>query len=613
MHKGGFLRTTSIYLTGMASILLPASCWAQFSSFNITTFAGNHTAGSTGDGGVATSAELYSPIAVALDPSGNLYIADSLNNKVRKVAPTGKISTLAGNGTQGYTGDGGVATSAELNTPYGLAVDASDNLYIADLVNHVIRKVTAGGTISTFAGNTTLGFAGDGGPATGAWLDQPFGLAIDSAGDVYISDSANNRVRRVTPDGTINTFAGNGSAGYSGDGGPALSASLNAPCGIALDSSGNLYIADSSNDRIRKVAPNGTITTVAGNGTAGFSGDGGLATSAQLNRPFGVAVDAGGDLFIVDYLNSRIRQVTASGVINTVAGHTGFGYSGDGSAATSALMNFPSGLALDPSGLVYIADADNNVIRLLTPTAPAVSGAISADQFGAFTSAAPGSWIEIYGTNLAADARSWTLADFSSETAPAALDGTSVTIGGQSAYVAYISGSQVNVQVPNVAPGTQQIAVKNAGGTGANYAFTVNAAQPGLFAPPSFKINGTQYVVALFADGTYVLPPGAIPGITSRRANPGDIITFYGTGFGPVTPQFLPGQVVQQNNTLTSAFQVFFGQTQATVRYAGLASDYVGLYQINVVVPNISASDAVPLTFTLNGTGGAQTLFTAAQ
>ena len=500
-----------------------------------------------------------------------------------------------------------------VNTPYGLAVDASGNLYIADLENHVIRKVTASGTISTFAGNTTLGFAGDGGPATGAWLDQPFGLAIDSAGDVYIADSANHRVRRVTPDGTINTFAGNGNAGYSGDGGPALSASLNGPCGIAVDASGNLYIADSNNDRIRKVAPDGTITTVAGNGAAGFSGDGGLATSAQLNRPFGVAVDAGGDLFIVDYLNSRIRQVTASGVINTVAGHTGFGYSGDGSAATSALMNFPSGLVLDPSGLVYIADADNNVIRLLTPTAPAVSGAISADQFGAFTSAAPGSWIEIYGTNLAADARSWTLADFNGETAPASLDGTSVTIGGQSAYVAYISGSQVNVQVPNVAPGTQQIAVKNAGGTSANYAFTLNAAQPGLFAPPSFKINGTQYVAALFADGTYVLPPGAVPGFTSRRANPGDIITFYGTGFGPVTPQYLPGQVVQQNNTLTAAFQVFFGQTQATVRYAGLASDYVGLYQINVVVPNISASDAVPLTFTLNGTGGAQTLFIAVQ
>jgi uncharacterized protein (TIGR03437 family) len=238
-----------------------------------------------------------------------------------------------------------------------------------------------------------------------------------------------------------------------------------------------------------------------------------------------------------------------------------------------------------------------------------------AAAFGAFTSVAPGSWIEIYGSNLAVSSRGWTTADFNGVKAPTSLDGTKVTIGGQDAFIAYISPTQVNAQLPsNVGPGPQQVMVTTAAGTSAPYIITVNLAQPGLLAPPSFQIRGKQYAAALSNDGaTYVLPPGAIPGAASRPAHPGETIVLYGVGFGPVTPIVEAGEVVQQSNALTMPVQIFFGQIPARVSYAGLASGTVGLYQFNVVVPNVAASDAVPVTFTLGGASGEQTLYTAVQ
>jgi uncharacterized protein (TIGR03437 family) len=335
-------------------------------SGTISTVVGNGTSGFSGDGGPATSASLLDPSGVALDAAGNLYIADSRNNRIRKVSPSGIIGTVAGNGPYKFAGDGGPAPSAFLNVPTGLAVDAAGNLYIADYYSNRIRKVNPSGIISTVAGNGAYKFAGDGGPATSASLSYPHDVAVDAAGNLYIADTGNNRVRKVSPSRIISTVAGNGTWGFSGDGGPATSASLYGPSAVALDASGNLYIADWVNNRIRKVSPSGIISTVAGNGVAGFSGDGGPATSASLNRPAGIAVDAAGNLYIADSWNNRIRKVSPSGIISTVAG--GGPALGDGGPATSASLSNPSGVAVDALGNLYIADWANNRIRKVSPS-----------------------------------------------------------------------------------------------------------------------------------------------------------------------------------------------------------------------------------------------------
>jgi uncharacterized protein (TIGR03437 family) len=482
----------------------------------------------------------------------------------------------------------------------------------------VVREVYAGnGTIQTVAGNNSSGFFGDNGVATNAEMNQPYGVAVDAAGNVYISDSGNNRIRVVNAaNGNITTYAGTGFNQYGGDGGPAVNASIYRPYGLAVDAAGNLYIADNGNNRIRRVGTDGKISTVAGTGTAGNSGDGGPATSAQLRQPSGVALDTSGDIFIADYGNSRIREITPDGIIHTVAGGTGVGYTGDGFIATNAKLNFPTGVAVDSStGKVYVADSSNNVIRLLTPYPPTVGGVQSAGQFGAFPQVAPGSWIEIYGSNLAIDSRQWSGGDFVGLAAPTALDGTTVTIGGQSAFVGYIGGGQVNVQVPsNVPSGQQSLVVKTAYGSNPAYTVTVNATQPGLYAPSWALVNGTQYLGAVFGNTTtYVFPPGAVSGFTSQRAKAGDTITLYGIGFGSVNGDTSAGQIVQKFNTLALPLQVFIGGTQASVTYQGLAPNFVGLYQFNVVVPAVASSDKVPVTFNLGGTPGTQTVSIAVQ
>jgi sugar lactone lactonase YvrE len=336
----------------------------------ITTVAGNGD-----DNGPATTAQLSHPWGVAVDAAGSLYIADYGNNRIRKVS-NGMMTTVAGNGTAGYSGDNGPATSAGLNKPSGVAVDSAGNLYIADLGNYRIRKVS-NGVISTVAGNGTYGYSADYGPAASAQLADPSGIAVDSAGNLYIAEMFHNRVRKVA-NGLITTVAGGGPMGYcgaglssgdlfGGDNGPATSARLNCPSGIAVDAAGNLYIADVYNSSIRKVS-NGVITTVAGGGTEGYSGDNGPALGAQLRYPFGVAVDAAGNVYIADSGNSRIREVS-NGVITTVAGNGTGGFSGDNGPATSAELAEPEGVAVDSAGNVYIPDYANNRIRVLIPSA----------------------------------------------------------------------------------------------------------------------------------------------------------------------------------------------------------------------------------------------------
>ena len=278
----------------------------------IATVAGDGSAGYNGDSITATGAELNQPYAVAVDSAGNLYIADNSNNLIRKVNSSGTITTVAGDGTAGYNGDNIAATTAELDQPFSVAVDSAANLYIADFQNNLIRKVNASGIITSVAGNGTAGYNGDNITATSAELYNPSSVTVDSAGNLYIADSQNNRIRKVDTSDNITTVAGNGTAGYNGDSIAATSAELNNPSAVAVDSAGNLYIADQQGQRIRKVGTSGNITTVAGNGTAGYNGDNIAATSAQLHLPYGVAVDSAGNLYIADYSNQRIRKVNVA-------------------------------------------------------------------------------------------------------------------------------------------------------------------------------------------------------------------------------------------------------------------------------------------------------------
>ncbi len=350
----------------------------------ITTAAGTEPAGFSGDGGPATAAQLDFPIDVVPDNgSGNLYIADSNNHRIRKVDAGGTITTAAGTGHRGFNGDDGPATAAQLSFPHGVAVGGSGSLYIADTYNNRVRKVNAGGTITTVAGTGRRGFSGDDGSATAARLNGPDGVAVDGFGNLYIADTRNNRIRKVDAGGTITTAAGTGTAGFSGDDGPATAAQLNGPAGMAVDGSGNLYIADTRNNRIRKVDAGGTITTAAGTGTAGFNGEGGPATEAQLSFPHGVAVGRSGNLYIADTGNNRIRKVDADRTITTVAGTGTAGFSGDGGPATEAHLRNPYGVTLDGSGNLYIADTNNHRIRLLTPLAGDDDGVSDAVESGA--------------------------------------------------------------------------------------------------------------------------------------------------------------------------------------------------------------------------------------
>jgi trimeric autotransporter adhesin len=330
----------------------------------ISTVAGNGVSGFSGDGGSAVSAALETPESIALDVAGSLFIADKGNNRVRKVNPLGVISTAAGNGVQGYSGDGGPATSAQLMQPIDVALDAAGNLFIVDAGAEVVRKVTAGGIVSTVAGTGVQVFSGDSGPATSARLQNPTAIAVDAAGNIVFTDSGDNRVRKISPSGVISTVAGNGMRGYSGDGGLATDALLNSPgLGVALDAAGNIYFSDVGNSSVRKVTPGGVISTIAGNGIAGFDGDGGPATSSQLDVPTGIAFDKTGNLFIADTQNFRIRKVTPDGVISTVAGNGTPGFSGEDGPAIFAALDTPSGIAIDSSGGLIIADTGNQRVR----------------------------------------------------------------------------------------------------------------------------------------------------------------------------------------------------------------------------------------------------------
>jgi uncharacterized protein (TIGR03437 family) len=507
----------------------------------ITTVAGNGTVGFSGDNGPPTSAQLANPWGVAVDSAGNLYIADYGNQRIRKVS-NGAITTVAGNGTRGFSGDNGPATSAQFYDPAGLAVDSAGNLYLADYGNNRIRKVS-GGVIATVAGGGAS--LGDNGPPTSARLSLPYGVAVDSAGNLYVADWGNNRIRKVSG-GVITTVAGNGTRGFSGDNGPPTSAQLSNPEGVAVDSAGNLYIADYGNQRIRKVA-NGVITTVAGNGTAGFSGDNGPPTSAQLSNPYGVAIDSAGNVYIGDSGNNRVREVS-NGLIATVAGNGAFGFSGDNGPATNAQLSNPYGVAIDSAGNLYIGDAGNSRIRVLTPVSSCTYSVAPT------TLLAPAS-----GGNL-------TVGIQTNPSCPWAVSGLPGWIAVSSASSGVGSGTVTLVVGPN---------------SGASLSATV------LIAGVSVTITITQA-----AASTAPLP--AIKSVVNAASyiggpvSPGELVTIFGTNIGPATAAY--ASTVPPTGKLATTIggvEVLFNGIPAPMIYASSG-------QVSAVAPYEMASISNP-------------------
>ena len=580
-------------------LLVCISLFAQ-SSGSIQTIAGNGSPSFTSDGGPANQAALNVPVDVSFDRSGNLFIADQFNHRIRKVTPNGTISTVAGNGSAGFSGDNGPAVNAQINTPTGVFADGSGNLYIADVGNQRIRKVDSAGIITTLAGNGAKAYGGDGGPAINASFYNAVRVAVDPSGNVLVADQSNHRIRRITPSGTITTFAGNGAGtpangAFSGDGGPATSASLNNPTALAVDAAGVVYIADQFNQRIRKVAVDGTITTIAGTGTAGFAGDGGPAAAALLNYPGGITVDAAGNLYFNDDINYRTRQISTNGTITTIAGSGVKDFSGDGGPATSAALNGNFGVALDLLGNLFIADSNNNRIREVFGAVPGFTPSTSA---AAFTNAAsfvsggsPGAFATLFGAHLTRNLTG--VLQTSSVPLPASLAGTTVTVGGTTApifNVVNINGSeQISFQVPvDVTPGPAVPVTLNNGFGSVTVQVDLTATQPGIFV-----VNGEA--AALHVD--YSLVSAAKP------AAPGETIILFCTGLGVMNPSVPTGSAASAtviSNSLATFTATIAGKN-APVGFSGLAPGFVALGQVNLQVPDDAPSGQQDLVLSGGG------------
>lgn len=575
----------------------------------INTIAGNGTQNYSGDGGQATSATLNQPAGVAVDSSGNVYIADTGNARIRMVNTSGVISTIAGTGCCSYGGDGGPATAASLYQPAGIAVDSSGNIYIADVVDSVIRKIS-NGTITTIAGKVgESGFYGDGGAAVNASLGQPQGVVVDSSGNVFIADTQDNVIREISASsGNISTVAGYGAQqGFGGDGGSATASSvyLDNPTGVAVDSAGNIYIADKGNNRIREVtASDGKINTIAGNGaqscnTAGC-GDGGPAMSAVIYNPTGVAVDSSGNIYIAGTPSNKIREVSG-GIISTLAGDGAPAYFGNGGNPVYAGLNHPQGVAVDTSGNVYIADTNNNAIReVTTVTAPAPTitsgGVVPVDS--KVSTIQPGEWISIYGTNLGPpQTATW------NGTFITSLGGTSVTIDGQPAWLSFVGPTQVNVLAPDDTKIGQTVqVVVHVGNQSTSAPVTLAAVAPSfLVLDPNYHVAG----LIIHSDGTYdtLGPAGNSLGFATVPAKAGDLVYLYGVGFGPTNPSVPAGQPLQlpagTAAQTTNTVAVSINGKNVLTGFAYLSE--TGLYQINLTIPSGLGIGDQPLVATVAG------------
>ncbi|HJZ98535.1 MAG TPA: IPT/TIG domain-containing protein [Candidatus Solibacter sp.] len=545
------------------------AAWSQ--QYTIAPLAGNGSSGFAD--GAGSAAQFNNPNAIFVDSKGVLYVADTTNNRIRTVT-NGTAATIAGTGTAGNSGNGSSATAATVNNPGGIMVDSAGTVYIGDTNSNVVRKIS-NGNISVFAGSGNAGYSGDNNTATNADLQGPTGVTIDSAGNVYIADTGNSLIRKVDKNGTITS--------YIGATGP-TAGRLNHPTGVWIDSAGTLFVADTGNRRIIKFA-NNVFAVVAGTGVAGFSGDNGPALTATFNNPTGIAGDAAGNLYVADSNNGRIRKITPDGKIFTIAGRGGSSYSGDNGPALSAGLSFPRGVTVDSAGNVYIADTQNHVIRMLTPTLPSiVSGGVgNAASFAAKLS--PGSLATVFGTGFG------TTNSQPDEPLPATIGGVSVLVNGKASPIYYLSPTQINFQVPWSSPtsGTASVVVSVAGGNSNTISVPFSAAAPGLFYLPGGA--------AIVQNQDYSLND------TSNPAARGSTIIAYLTGSGPLSlPQTdgvsAPGSTLV---TMTAPYSVKIGSAAAQVSFAGLAPGYIGLVQMNIVVPTTLTPGTYPLSVTIAG------------
>jgi uncharacterized protein (TIGR03437 family) len=563
----------------------------------ISTVAGDGTFGFSGDGGSALAAVLNGPIGLAV-LDGSLYIADQGNQRVREVTAGGLISTVAGGGQASLSniGDGLPATSATLSAPAGLTFDPAANLYIADSYDNRVRLVQSSGVIITFAGNgSTNGFGGEGDPAVSTPLFHPQGVLADTSGNVYIADSNHDRVIRVDSAGNMNTVAGTGSPGDDASSLP----QLQGPTGLALDSAGNLYIADTLNQRVAMLTTAGAISTIAGTGSSGFSGDGGAASSAALSYPCAVVVDSSQDIFIADGGNNRIRVVTPDGNIATIAGTGIAAYSGDSGSALQVALNNPCGLAFDGSGNLLVADTGNNRVRMLSSTQVVVTPPVSVNAtFANAASLLPGSLSpgEIFtvfsqGGQGIGPAIALTGAFDASGLLATTLGTTQVLFDNTAAPLFYVQSNQINAQVPYEVAGqtSAQVQVIYNGATVMSVQVSLVAASPALFTVSS----GTGQLVAVDEDGSL--------NSDQNPAQPGSIVVLYATGQGQTQPAGVTGQAAQvPYGTPQLPVLLTIAGVAADVIWAGSAPGLVGLLQINARIPGgfIPAGD-LPVILTI--------------
>ena len=581
-----FSRFTGIVL---GLVCASASALAQYV---VTTVAGEGppaTPGYSGDGGSPTGAQLWFPAGIAFS-KGKLYIADTSNHCVRMVTG-GVITTFAGVcGTAGFAGDGAAATLANLDNPSGVAVDPNGDVLIADTSNNVVRIVVPSGVISTFAGNHSIGagYSGDGGPATAGELNAPTAIACDSAGNVYVTDSVSNLVRKInavqqctTPTNGTAPVCGNYLSTPIGIG--PTGGSLNHPNGLAIDASFAIYVSDTSH-RVLKYA-NGVLTPFAGNGNIGSNGDNGPATQATLTNPIGLGIDAAGNVYIADSSAFRIRVVSPNGIISTVAGTNHNGFSGDGGPALSALFSFPHAALPDGLGNIYIADTQNNVIRLLSLPGPGIvaNGVVSSASFQPKIS--PGMLATIAGSNLATSTGSDTtlplLTSFGEAT---------VTVNGKAAPILYASPSQINFQVPwGTAVGNATVIVSVDGTPSSSATVPVTSAAPGIF------FNSSGAAIAQNHDFSLNTP--------ANPAHAGSYLIAYLTGSGPVTPAVADGAATPSTGLVqpTSSISVTIGGAPATVLGSALTPGFVSLLQLNITVPSGLAAGSYPMIVTIGG------------
>ena len=577
----------------------------------VLTIAGSGSANYFGDGGPSLRAQISQPQGVAFDKSANLYISDGGNNLIRKVAPNGIITTVAGTAEIGFAGDGGLGTAAQLNSPKGLAIDSSGNLYIADQGNHAIRKLSPGGIITTVAGTGQAGYSGEGGPAKLAQLNHPVGIAVDANGTLYIADAWNFRVRAVGPDGNIRAIAGTGVTGFSGDGGLAKDAMLAGPSGVAVDSAGNLFITDSvvlegidySNQRIRKVDSKGVISTIAGIGYPGYSGDGGLAISARLCYPEAIALDSSGNVYILDAGNQALRMIDTAGIIKTIAlGNMG---SGD-------YLKAGGGVVVDASGNMFFSEFLGNDVKKVTPSfvpflvSPAAYNAATLEppDWGGL---APGSLVSLVGFNLASGVTS-----AGTGSLPTTLLDTSVKIAGLAAPLLYVSPTQVNLQIPFEAPGenvTVELSRPSAGTVSA--VVPLGSVSPGIFRLDSYRAILNQGAI-LTQDGKLAAAGSSVPGLAYRLAKPGEYVSIYCTGLGDVTnrpPSGAPARAGPPYSETLETPVVTIEGLRTTVSFSGLAPNLVGVYQVNVQVPEEATPDGLaPVTISIGGSSDTVTM-----